>query len=256
MSRVIFKRAVSVALICANVIFATAQRPIEIALYDLEQLYDTTSNEASAQRYTDKVERSVAVIDSIAAPIIALLGVESEQVVRHLVSESKMEYCYAHRTLDYFDKLDCALLYQADYMAVESIEASRYIMRVVGIVDSAKVEFILARRGDKLHSIADPTQDRIVVIMGNFTHQQLTRLGAEDPLQALAKRGLGDTHDDMGWHFNSRFGVATPTTGDYSIEGGIFNAEWVSRCGRHLPTYIRINVLPAPRSADDGEYAK
>lgn len=77
------------------------QRPIGIAFYDVDRIYDTVPalfyDDAdytpegrlhwTAERYARKIRNTAAVIDSMALPLVALWGVENEQVVRDLRAE-------------------------------------------------------------------------------------------------------------------------------------------------------------------------
>lgn len=70
------------------------QRPIGIAFYDVDRIYDTVPalfyDDAdytpegrlhwTAERYARKIRNTAAVIDSMALPLVALWGVENEQV--------------------------------------------------------------------------------------------------------------------------------------------------------------------------------
>lgn len=76
------------------------QRPIGIAFYDVDRIYDTVPalfyDDAdytpegrlhwTAERYARKICNTAAVIDSMALPLVALWGVENEQVVRDIAA--------------------------------------------------------------------------------------------------------------------------------------------------------------------------
>lgn len=76
------------------------QRPIGIAFYDVDRIYDTVPalfyDDAdytpegrlhwTAERYARKIRNTAAVIDSMALPLVALWGVENEQVVRDIAA--------------------------------------------------------------------------------------------------------------------------------------------------------------------------
>lgn len=101
------------------------QRPIGIAFYDVDRIYDTVPalfyDDAdytpegrlhwTAERYARKIRNTAAVIDSMALPLVALWGVENEQVVRDIAAACRGDYSYLHRTLNSLDGMDFALLY-------------------------------------------------------------------------------------------------------------------------------------------------
>ena len=103
------------------------QRPIGIAFYDVDRIYDTVPalfyDDAdytpegrlhwTAERYARKIRNTAAVIDSMALPLVALWGVENEQVVRDIAAACRGDYSYLHRTLNSLDGMDFALLYYA-----------------------------------------------------------------------------------------------------------------------------------------------
>ena len=77
---------------------AAAQKPVGVAYYDVDRIYDTVpalfyddsdyTPEGrlgwTSERYTRKIRNTAAVIDSMGLEIVALWGVENEQVVRDL----------------------------------------------------------------------------------------------------------------------------------------------------------------------------
>ena len=50
----------------------------------------------------------------MALPLVALWGVENEQVVRDIAAACRGDYSYLHRTLNSLDGMDFALLYYGD----------------------------------------------------------------------------------------------------------------------------------------------
>lgn len=251
---VMLKKEFIVALLIVIAQIAMAQEPITIALYDAENLYDTINvtrnrqftksssadNMWNVERYKTKIQNTAKVIDSLNAPIIAVIGIENEAVARDLVIASQGEYCYTYRTLNYFDDLDCALLYYGDYLMVEKVETSNYVFTVKGLIDTLPIEINITRRGNKLRNFESQTPDGIRIVMGALSHRDLNRLQLEDPLQPLAKQGVGDTYGNMGWYLQNRVGVSASTNAQYSVESGIYYAKWLiaNDLGRPLPTYL------------------
>lgn len=122
------RRLITSVLLCAGCCAALGQRPVGIAFYDVDRIYDTLPalfyDDAdytpegrlrwTSERYTRKIRNTAAVIDSMALPLVALWGVENEQVVRDIAAACEGEYSYLHRTLNSLDGMDFALLYYGD----------------------------------------------------------------------------------------------------------------------------------------------
>ncbi len=232
----------------------SSQERVEIVLYDVEHLYDTigtprndlfqrsntTDNLWSGERYTTKIKNIAKVLDSLDAPIVALIGVESEAVVRDLIVSSQLEYCYVYRSLNYFDDLDCALLYYGDYLVVEQVETSNYIFTVKGVVDTLPIELSLTRRGAKLRNFESATPAGLRVVMGSLSRQDLKRLKLQDPLQSIARHGVGDTYSDSRWYFKNRIGIDASTSAHYQVDCGVYCADWLlaNALRRPLPTFL------------------
>lgn len=116
------------ALSSACALRPAAAQHLDIAYYDVDRLYDTIASPFyndtdytpegrlhwNAERYRRKIDHTAAVIDSMALSLVALYGVENEEVVRDLVRRSNGYYAYFHRTLNRLDGLDFALLYHGD----------------------------------------------------------------------------------------------------------------------------------------------
>ena len=122
------------------------QRPIGIAFYDVDRIYDTVPalfyDDAdytpegrlhwTAERYARKIRNTAAVIDSMALPLVALWGVENEQVVRDIAAACRGDYSYLHRTLNSLDGMDFALLYYGDLFYPVYDESGRGYLYVEG----------------------------------------------------------------------------------------------------------------------------
>ena len=120
--------------------------PVGIAFYDVDRLYDTVPAlfyddsdytpegrlRWTAARYERKIRNTAAVIDSMALPIVALWGVENEQVVRDLAAACRGDYSYLHRTLNSLDGMDFALLYYGDLFYPVYDESGRGYLYVEG----------------------------------------------------------------------------------------------------------------------------
>ena len=117
---------------------AWAQRSFDVAFCDVENMYDTIPSTFyddsdytprgrlrwDTARYRNKVQGVARLLDSLSMPVVALWGVENEQVVRDIVMASKSDYAYVHCTHDYSRGLDFALLYYGE--SFNSIALGRY----------------------------------------------------------------------------------------------------------------------------------
>lgn len=221
---------------------AKCMEPIAIALYDVGKLYDTIpssfyndkaytpkgKNRWNTDRYNRKVENIVSVIDSMRMPIVALSGVENEQVVRDIVMRSNQDYSYTHRTTDYYDGLDFALLYYADQLFIDRVATTAQTTIISGEIDNKTISIHLTRVGSRLRSIKpldSDTPSDITVAWGRLTRDDLNRLEMEDLTRKPEQRGGGDTKGEYGWIFKNRLGVVS--TEEYTIESGVYITKWL-----------------------------
>lgn len=231
-----------------------AIEPIAMSYFDVGRLYDTIpspfyddsaytpkgKNRWTAKRYDQKIESTVAVIDSMNMPIVALFGVENEEVVRDIVKLSKGDYSYIHRTLDYYDGRDFALLYYGDRLFIDHVHSDYHSLYVAGSINDKKISIHLSRRGDKLRTTLSPMRDYnadIVIVGGALNSRDLKRLSLTDILKENEQRGEGDTRSKRGWYFKNRLGVS----GSFeSYRGGIYITSWLlnSHQYEHLPIYL------------------
>ena len=140
------RRLITSVLLCAGCCAALGQRPVGIAFYDVDRIYDTLPalfyDDAdytpegrlrwTSERYTRKIRNTAAVIDSMALPLVALWGVENEQVVRDIAAACEGEYSYLHRTLNSLDGMDFALLYYGDLFFPTYDEPGRRYLYIEG----------------------------------------------------------------------------------------------------------------------------
>lgn len=217
-----------------------AAEPIAMAYYDVGELYDTSpspfyddeaytpegKNRWDEERYNLCVERITSVIDSLQMPIVALFGVENEEVVRDIVMRSEQDYNYIHRTLDYYDGLDLALLYFGDRLFVNKVSNNYHWLSISGTIDNLSIDIHLTRLGRKLLTIMPPDDEKqpdITVVAGRVSRNDLRRLGVDDPLRQSEIKGYGDSRSQKGWYFNSRIGVA----GDVDYHAGLYITPWL-----------------------------
>ena len=96
-------RSILLVIMTTIALQLSAQPRVGFAYYDVDRAYDTIPsafyddsdftpegrNHWDRERYTRKVEHIAATIDSMALPIVALYGVENEQVVRDIATHTK-----------------------------------------------------------------------------------------------------------------------------------------------------------------------
>lgn len=235
---------------------ASAESRIGFVYYDVGRLYDTIpsphyddsrytpkgKNHWGSERYRRKVENITAVIDSLHMPIVALFGVESEEVVRDIITCSSQDYSYIHRTLDYYDGLDFALLYFGDILFVDYVRSGRTWLYIAGELDDKRIDIHLTRRGKDLRSVTPLIPNReaeITIAAGDLTTADIKRLGLRSPMQRVESRGYGTTRGERGWWFDSRIGV------DFEAEGFVYITEWLLLNSRTkpIPTFDRALYL-------------
>lgn len=244
-------------LLTLTAISSYAAEPIAMSYFDVGRLYDTIPSPFyddkaytpkgkrlwTAQRYNQRIKEVVGVIDSMNMPIVALFGVENETVARDIVTLSEGDYSYIHRTLDYYDGLDFALLYHGDKLFVEHIRNTYHSLYVACEIDDKKVDIHLTRLGRKFRTTLSPVEGRsadITIVGGALSANDIKRLSMSDILKASERRGEGDTRNKRGgWYLRSRVGM----TGDFDhYRGGVYITPWLLAGERfdHLPIYIFI----------------
>lgn len=235
---------------------AFCREGVKIVFYDVGRLYDTLPSlfyddteytpsgkrAWSSERYALKIKNISRVIDSLSAEIVVLYGVESEGVVRDLTLSSQRDYSYLHRTTDYYDGLDFALLYFGDMFFVERVSVARSYTCVEGEIEGRRVAFHLARRGDKVRSLAQE-QGReardLDLLWGRFSRRDLSRLGAEDLLRDAERKGQGDSYAYGEWRMRNRLGVKCRDQ-KLAWRSGIYISRWLLGENLHAPhpTYL------------------
>ena len=141
--------------VLCSVAQAAAQGGFGVAYYDVDKFYDTIPSKFyddktytpagrmrwNSERYRRNVENTVRVIDSMAMPVVVLYGVESEDVVRDIVQASGEDYTYIHRTQDYNNGLDFAVLYFADRFFVDRVTPWRGALCVEGEAEVNEIKW-------------------------------------------------------------------------------------------------------------------
>ncbi len=188
-------------------------------------------------RYWRKIRRVAAVVDSMRMPIVALHGVESEGVVRDIVSESHLSYSYLHRTKDGDDGLDFALLYFGDFFFVDYTLSDYGRLYIEGMVGEYRLGIWLTTSGYYINNVAPPEKREVdfEIIAGRLFSGQLTELGVEDLMTSHEQRGQGNATSKRGWYMRHRLGVKgyeyTPTIST----SGVYITHWLLNDKRSAP---------------------
>lgn len=238
---------------------ASAQR-IDIAYYDVERLYDTIASPFyndtdytpegrlhwNTERYRRKIVHTAAVIDSMNVSLIALYGVENEEVVRDLVRASKGYYTYFHRTLNRLDGLDFALLYHGDRFFPHYTEPGNNYLYIEGTLParadkSCDTLGLLLCRNDRMTRMLSiflrkERPGAKLLILGRFQPEEIRRQGFCDATARAEKAGRGNYFRRGGWEMRDRIAVDTV----WHIDGcDVFARRWMldPANGKPFPTY-------------------
>lgn len=251
---------------------SAAQRPVGIAYYDLDHLYDTVPAlfyddgdytpegrlKWNGERYRRKIDRTAAVIDSMALPVVALWSVENETVVRDIAAACRGDYVYLHRTLNSFDGMDFALLYYGDRFFPHYDEAGRRYLYVEGVLRRPAPRPRHIRQG--MHPA--PRRDTVglvlcsdtrtaewllpdlreerpgvkLVVLGRTSSVAPAAYGLRDALERPARSGRGNVRRRSGWSMRDRI---LADTAFRRAEGDVFARRFLldERTGAPLPTY-------------------
>ena len=177
----------TIILALGCVVQISAQSVIGVAFYDVDAMYDTIPSSSyddrdytpqgrrawGEERYRRKVEHTAAVIDSMGMDVVALYGVENEQVVRDIAMACKSDYAYLHREQNGSSGLDFALLYFADRFIPEEVTSWRGLLCVEGSARGRALAVVAAYRSTAIGVLVRERQllERgDVVLVGRMTN--------------------------------------------------------------------------------------
>lgn len=203
---------------------------IGFGYYDVDRLYDTLPSPFyndtdytpagryrwDSERYRKKIERIAAVIDSMHLPIIALHGVENEQVVRDLSTALKGDYLYLHRTLNTFNGMEFALLYEGDRLIPLRVETGRQMLYIEALMPRDTVGILLTGNSRLLPYFLEEIRSRSLhlplIVAGEWEACDLRPFGIVDRFTAAAARGFGNQRRKGGWMMRHRI-ATSPSLG-------------------------------------------
>lgn len=227
---------------------------LRFAYYDADRLYDTSESlfyndkdytpegryQWNSIRYNHKIEQTAARIDSLRADVVALYGVENEQVVRDIAMHLKGDYTYLHRTLNTFDGMDFALLYFADRCEPLRAEAERSMLTIEALMGRDTVMIILGADPRfvrlKIKEVQATYPTRRLIVAGKIGSINPTAYGLTDRMAEPARRGHGTCVRNGQWQMRDRI-YTSPACG--TKEGAVvIQHAWLDRTdGAPCPTY-------------------
>lgn len=235
-------------------LFAQQGDYIGMAYYDVDHLYDTLPSQFyndkhytpsgrykwDSNRYRQKIENIAQVIDSMQMPIVALYGVENESVVKDLTATVKGEYAYIHRTQDFSDGLDFALLYYGDIFFPEQVTTHYNAICIEGYIGQSPVAIVINNNSTSLGVLLNDrdliSTDKAVIILGRQSEQSTSRWGFIDASAAAEKMGRGTCVYYDKWQMRHRIATNIRSTTHFDV----FIREWLlDREGRPVGTYER-----------------
>jgi hypothetical protein len=255
----------TIILALGCVVQISAQSVIGVAFYDVDAMYDTIPSSSyddrdytpqgrrawGEERYRRKVEHTAAVIDSMGMDVVALYGVENEQVVRDIAMACKSDYAYLHRTSDFGLGMDFALLYYGDTFLPIRVEEYGYALCVEGEItadgwreddgfDSRKIAIIITRRPRDLEHVVSRVRQRDkecrIIMLGEVHSADFKSLGLRDMTAVAEQSGYGTTVNEGRWRMTHR--IATDLGGECRC--GVYIKRWLlNREGHPQPTYQR-----------------
>lgn len=261
------------ALLAVAYSVSLAAQPLHFGYYEVDRLYDTLPSPFyndthytpagrygwDTERYRQKINRIAAVIDSMHLHIIALHGVENEQVVRDLSATLQSDYLYLHRTLNRLDGMDFALLYEGDRLTPLRVETKRQALYIEALFSRDTVNILLTTDSRTLpyllEELSDRNPQRPLIVAGELGGTDLRAYGLVDRFTALEAEGLGNQRRQGGWRMQHRI-ATSPSLGNGT--GGIFvqrflfdaSGEWPAATfvgsqyrgggSRFLPVWVEI----------------
>lgn len=227
--------------VVSGAVQAFAQGGFGVVYYDVDKFYDTIPSKFyddraytpesrqrwTAERYNRKVENVARVIDSMAMPVVVLYGVENEQVVRDVVETVNEDYSYVHRTQDYNDGLDFAMLYFADKFFVEHVTPWRGAMCVEGEVEGHPLTIVATNRCSSLKVLFEQRNlnrdGNNLIVLGCPSSAGFEGLGVDDCSLVAERAGRGNVFRNGGWQMRDR--VASNIGGRRSCD--VFVRSWL-----------------------------
>ena len=225
---------------------------VGVAYYDVDAIYDTIPSRFyndknytpegrykwDSQRYRQKVEHIAQVIDSLHMPIVALYGVENEEVVRDITATVREDYAYIHRTQDFSLGLDFALLYYGDVFFPEKMTSHHNALCIDGYIGDCPVTIIINNNSSSLGVLLNrneyKVEDRAIIVLGKQRAESTSRWQLSDVMSEAEAAGRGTVVYYDRWQMRHRI-----ATNIRNIEQcNVYIKEWLLDMeGRPKPTF-------------------
>lgn len=225
---------------------------VGVAYYDVDAIYDTIPSRFyndknytpegrykwDSQRYRQKVEHIAQVIDSLHMPIVALYGVENEEVVRDITATVREDYAYIHRTQDFSLGLDFALLYYGDVFFPEKVTSHHNALCIDGYIGDCPVTIIINNNSSSLGVLLNrneyKVEDRAIIVLGKQRAESTSRWQLSDVMSEAEAAGRGTVVYYDRWQMRHRI-----ATNIRNIEQcNVYIKEWLLDMeGRPKPTF-------------------
>lgn len=247
-------RRLLLILLSAITIQLSAQPRVGFAYYDVDRAYDTIPspfyddsaftpsgrNRWDKERYERKINGIAAVVDSMAMPIVALYGIENEQVVRDIVAKSSGDYSYIHRTLNRLDGMDFALLYYGDVLFPEKVEVGLDYVVINAAVGNREFTFVLTHRSRLLATVvaelAEQRPQRLIVVAGDLYGINYEQFGLSEATAEAEHAGHGNTVYRGEWRMFDKI----LTDKRFATHCDVYARHWLlDRNGEPRPTFNR-----------------
>ena len=250
-------RNILLTLIFSAITLVTAaqqQGLLGVGFYDVEKLYDTIPSRFyndndytpegrlrwNSERYRNKIRHTAQVIDSMNLHVIALCGVENEQVVRDIVMECKSDYAFIHRTNDYNKGLDFALLYFADKFTPEKVNRWSNALYVEGWAADSPITIVVQNRSSSIGVLLKErnllNSDTKIIILGPPNKLNFRKYDLIDATAPAERAGRGNRIYDKGWQMYARIftNISNISKCDVYARSWLLNAQ-----GEPMATYDR-----------------
>lgn len=252
----------TIALLGMCILHCAAQHHsgLSAAFYDVDCLYDTIPSPFyddgdytpqgrlhwDSDRYRLKVSATARVIDSLATDMVALYGVENEDVVRDIAAACNSDYAYIHATNDSDDGLDFALLYFGDRFTPHRTIRWRNALAIRGEAADRPLTIIITHRCSSLGVLVARLRDETtqgednIMVMGMPNKLNFPEYGLHDATAQAERAGRGTRRIAGRWQMRDR--IATNIAGVEVCD--VYAARWMlSRSGEPAPTYDRTKYV-------------
>lgn len=222
-----------------------------VAYYNVDKLYDTIpspfyddsahtpkgSLRWDTERYEQKIKNIAAVIDSMSMPLVAIYGVENENVVRDIASATSNDYAYIHHNADSYNGLDFALLYFGDIFFPTQTTPWQGALCIEGEIDNTQLTLIISHSCKSLGVLLNNkthSNDSKIIILGDAGKLNFNKFNLCNALSRAEKQGRGNRILQSEWKMHDK--ILTNIT-NYSV-ADVYVQHWMmDYTGSPQPSY-------------------